>query len=329
MTPDYDLVVVGAGPAGLAAGLVAAGLRMRAVVLEAGVEAGGQLRLNPTPLLDVPGHDARSGPALAATLRSQLIARGGELLSGVEVTAVGAETGEVRLGGSRTLIGSAVLLATGAAPRRLGVPGEDPRPGRGLSPFARAFGPTVAGRPVVVVGGGDVACEEAALLARLGCPVHLICRGRSLRACPAFRAAALAAPGLTLHTETRLVAIEGDAAVESARVEGPDGPMRIDAAAVVICAGLAPRSGLVVGQCELDAEGAVRVDTRQRTSAGRLYAIGDVCAGSSWTVAAAWGQAAIAVKDVERRMARDELPTRPVTGWPFAPAPWERSPSGG
>jgi thioredoxin reductase (NADPH) len=85
---------------------------------------------------------------------------------------------------------------------------------------------------------------------------------------------------------------------------------------------LAPRSELVSGQVELDEAGFVRVDLRQRTSAARLYAAGDVCAGSSWTVVSAMGQAAAAVKDIERRLASGEFPMVSSPGSPFAPAHW-------
>jgi thioredoxin reductase (NADPH) len=320
VTVEHDLIVVGAGPAGLAAGITARALRLRAVVLDAGPEPGGQLLGNPTPILDCPGIEANTGPELARKLQQHLERLGGEVRRAA-VQRLDVVAGAVELAGER-LNASTLLLASGASRRRLGVRGERDEPGRGLSPAARLFGPRFAGRPVVVVGGGDVALEEAALFARL-CPrVLLVHHGARLRGRPDFRAAVAADPRIDVHLETRLTAIVGDAEVEGAVVVGPAGERRVEAAAVVVCAGLAPRSELVSGQVELDEAGFVRVDLRQRTSAARLYAAGDVCAGSSWTVVSAMGQAAAAVKDIERRLASGEFPMVSSPGSPFAPAHW-------
>lgn len=317
----YDVIVLGAGPAGLAAAITARALRMRALVLEAGPLPGGQLLVNPTPIVDCPGLQAESGPVLADRLLAHLRALGGEVRGGAKVTRVDAAAGTVLVAGE-TLTAAALLLATGATRRRLGVPGEADTPGRGLSPVARRYGKRFAGRPVVVVGGGDVAIEEAALLARL-CPrVVLVHRGERLGGRPDFRAAALRSRNIEPLLSTRLVAIEGEPEVEGVRLAGPDGERTIEAAAVVICAGLAPRTELVAGKCAFDERGFVCVDTQQRTSAARLYAAGDVCAGSTWTVAAAIGQAATAIKDLERRIGAGEFAAPPGEGDPFAPTPW-------
>lgn len=319
--PTYDLIVLGAGPAGLAAAITARALRMRALVLEAGPRPGGQLLANPTPIVDCPGLRCDSGPALADRLTAHLQALGGAVRCAAEVTRVDAATGAVEAAGE-ALTATALLLATGATRRRLGVPGEADTPGRGLSPVARRFGAQLAGRTVVVVGGGDVALEEAALLARL-CPrVVLVHRGERLGGRPDFRRAVERSPRIELRLATRLVAIEGAPEVSGVRLAGPDGERTVAAGGVVICAGLAPRSGLVAGQCALDDRGFVRVDTCQRTSAPRLYAAGDVCAGSTWTVAAAIGQGTIIVKDLERRIGAGEFAAPPTDDDPFAPTSW-------
>ncbi|MBL9102374.1 MAG: FAD-dependent oxidoreductase [Myxococcales bacterium] len=318
----YDVIVIGAGPAGLAAAITARALRMRALVLEAGPHAGGQLLNNPTPIVDSPGLQVDSGPALAERLLEHLIELGGEVRAGAEVRRVDAAAGAVETA-EATFTATALLLATGATRRRLGVPGEADEPGRGLSPAARRYGSRFAGRPMLVVGGGDVALEEAALLARI-CPrVVLVHRGERLGGRPDFRAAALRCANLEPRMQTQLLAIEGDERVEAARLRGPDGECVVEAAGVVICAGLAARSELVAGQCGLDDRGFVRVDTRQRTDAARLYAAGDVCAGSTWTVAAAIGQAAVAIKDLERRIAAGEFAAGPREDDPFAPTSFE------
>lgn len=321
MTAAYDVIVIGAGPAGLAAAITARHLRMRALVLEAGPLPGGQLLVNPTSIVDCPGLYVESGPVLAEKLLQHLERLGGAVRGAAEVVRVDAEHG-VALVAGEALTATALVLATGASRRRLGVPGEADAPGRGLSPMARRFGAQFAGRPMVVIGGGDVALEEAALLARI-CPrVTLVHRGARLGGRPDFRAAVMRAGNIDVLFENRLVAIEGDPEVEGARLRGPDGERTVAAAGVVVCAGLAPHSELVAGQCALDDRGFVVVDTRQRTSAARLYAAGDVCAGSTWTVAAAIGQGATIIKDLERRIGAGEFAGPPAEGDPFAPTSW-------
>lgn len=315
---DADLIIVGAGAAGLSAAIAARALRLRALVLEAGRGPGGQLLGNPQPIVDCPGLDASSGPAAATQLLLHLQRLGGEVRSSAHVERIDAATATVVVDGA-PLRASAVLLATGAVKRRLGIPGEADVPGRGRSPAARRHGARFAGRPAVVVGGGDVALEEAALLAQVCSHVTLVHRGPRLRARPDFRAAVAGHPRITVLLGTRLTAILGDPDVEGAVLAGPGVLTTIPCSAVVVCAGMAPRSELVAGQVRLDQNGFVEVDARQRSSAPRLYAAGDVAAGAWWTVSAAVGQAGIAVKDLERRIAQDEDPPVFVPGPTFAP----------
>ncbi|MDI1451925.1 FAD-dependent oxidoreductase [Polyangium sp. 6x1] len=302
---ELDVVIIGAGPAGISAAVVAQALKLRVALLEAGEKAGGQLLRNPTPILDAPGLDVPTGMAMADRLMDHLTRLGGQVRTGGSAARVHAASGEVEVSGE-LLRAKFLLLATGARPRTLGIPGESGALGRGPSPAARRFGDLYRGRTVLVVGGGDVALEEAALFARICERVFLVHRGSELRGCADFRAAVAAEPRIEVLLETTLLSIEGEAEVRGARLRGPEGAFDVKVDGVFICAGLAPNSELIRGQAELDAQGFVHTDIRQRTSAPRLYAAGDVCAGSAWSVAAALGQAAIAVKDMERRLWRDE-----------------------
>lgn len=296
-----DLVVVGAGPAGLAAAVIARSLGLSARVFEQAATAGGQLLGNPTPIPDCPGVEAPTGPALAAGLRAHVDRAGAVIDTGVAVHAVDLETGRITT--NRGAVDARfVILATGVRPRTLGVPGERAEHGRGPWPAARAQGERYRGLPVVVIGGGDVALEEAAIFAQRGARVTLVHRGTHLAGRADFRAAVVENPAITVLTGTSLVGIEGEAAVTGARVVRAEETWVIPAAGVFICAGSAPNSELFAAQVETDPYGFVVTDVRQRTSATRGYAAGDVCAMSAWSVAAALGQAAAAVKDIERRV---------------------------
>jgi thioredoxin reductase (NADPH) len=217
--------------------------------------------------------------------------------------------GEVTLPGE-TLVARFLLLASGGRRRTLGVPGEADSLGRGVWPAARKHGDRFRGRPVLVVGGGDVALEEAALFAPLCGHVTLAHRGSQFRGRPDFQATVRADPRIDIHLGTNLLAIEGYPEVTGALLEGPRGQFRVEAAAVFICAGNAPNDELVRGQVQADDQGFLRTDVRQRTSAPRLYAAGDVCSLSSWTASAAAGQGTIAIKDIERRLSAGEIPGR-------------------
>lgn len=305
---DLDLIILGAGPAGLSAAVVAQVLKLRAITLDASDQPGGQLLRNPTPIPDCAGLDSPSGMALASRLHEHLTRVGGEVKTGRRVTRVDAALGEVEASGE-LLRARFLLLATGARPRMLNIPGERDELGRGPCPAARRHGHLYKGKTVLVVGGGDVALEEALLFADICERVLLIHRGSRFRARPEFQANVEASPRIEARMNTALVAIEGENEVNGARLEGPGGASRVEVAGVFICAGLAPHSELLRGQIDMDPLGYIITDVRQRTSAPRLYAAGDVCARSAWSVAAAIGQGATAVKDVERRICMaDELP---------------------
>jgi thioredoxin reductase (NADPH) len=217
------------------------------------------------------------------------------------VTRIDAERCEVEADGE-TLASRYLLLATGVRRRTLGIPGEAELAGRGVAPSASRYAEDFRGERVLVVGGGDAAFEEALILARVCEHVTLAHHGDRFRARPDFRERVAADPRIELVTGVRLEAIEGDERVEGALLGGAE-PRTLDVAGVFICVGVQPNSELVAGHVERDGAGYVLVDARQRTTCDRVYAAGDVCAGSSLTVAAAVGQGAAAVKDVSRRIA--------------------------
>lgn len=305
---ELDLIILGAGPAGLSAAVVAEVLKLRSITLDAGNEPGGQLLRNPAAIRDCAGIDSPSGMTLASKLHEHLTRLGGEVKTGRRVTRVDAARGEVEASGE-LLRARFLLLATGARARTLNIPGERDEPGRGPGQAARSHGHLFQGKTVLVVGGGDLALEEALLFSEICDRVLLIRRGSRFRARPDFRAPVEASPRIEVHMNTALLAIEGEDKVKAALIEGPRGVSRVEVAGVFVCAGIAPHSELLRGQIDMDPLGYVITDVRQRTSAPRLYAAGDVCAHSAWSVAAAIGQGAAAVKDMERRICMaDELP---------------------
>jgi thioredoxin reductase (NADPH) len=306
--PDkLDLIILGSGPAGLSAATVARALGLRALLLEAAPRPGGQLLANPLPAYDCPGFNGLTGIDIATRLVEDLKRAGGALRTRCRIARVDPARGTVFLPGE-TLQARFLLLATGAKRRTLGVPGESDALGRGPSPAARRHAHLYRGRSVLIVGGGDVALEEALLFAEHCERVLLIHRSRSLRARPEFRDAIATHERIEVRMDTTLEAIFGEPMVSGAQIRSPSGAELVEVAGVFICAGLAPNSELVRGQVETDDEGFVRIDGHQRTSAPRLYAAGDICAGAPWQIATAIGQAAHAVKDMQRRIYAGSAP---------------------
>lgn len=192
---SLDVLIVGAGPAGVSAGLWARELGLTATVVESSAAPGGQLHHVHFAPRDVAGVRADDGPAIAARYALQLADAGVPLLSEhmaatLELADDAAGEPGVRFTNGTRLDARAVLIATGARRRRLEVPGEREFEGRGVSYSATRDRQLLAGRPVVVVGGGDAAYENALILADAGCDVTLLVR-RAARApavpCPGRR----------------------------------------------------------------------------------------------------------------------------------------------
>lgn len=289
---SLDLIVVGGGPAGLSAGLVAQGNRLRVLVLEASARLGGALHQAHHPVLDLLGMRAGDGPAVAARLAEHAQAAAVPIRLQARVRAVRARDDgfDVELEGE-ILRARAVLLASGTAPRRLGVPGEDLAT---EGPVAAVL-PQAADQPVVVVGGGDEAAYSAQLLAEHRATVRVLARGE-LRARPLFLEPLLQNPQVRVHRGARIRAIEPGLWVIL------DDGQRWQARWLFVRIG----AGLALPHLEpgpaLSAEGLV-VDADGRTSVPGLFAVGDLTGPPERRyVAQAIGQGAIAARAVEAQL---------------------------
>jgi thioredoxin reductase (NADPH) len=300
---ELDVAIVGAGPAGMSAAVWAHTLKLRHAVLDAGDAPGGQLRRAFDRIVDYPGiAEAKDGAELATRFVRHLDSLGIHVWRGAAVTRIDVASCTVETAAAGRVAARFLILATGVRPRKLAVPGEADVVGRGMSPSAAKYADRFRGERVLVIGGGDAAFEEAIILAE-GCEhVTLAHRGERFRARADFRDRVRAHPRIRLLTNTRLEAIEGDERVERAQLRGPEERFAVDVAGVFVCVGVVPNAEFVAGQLDLDDRGYIRTDVRQGTSADRVYAAGDVCSGSSFTIAAAVGQGAAAVKDVQRRL---------------------------
>lgn len=287
-TPDpaahgrvHDLVIVGSGPAGYAAALYAARADLAPVVVE-GLVWGGLLQTT-TDVENYPGFpDGIDGPALMAGMRSQAERFGARMVT-AEATAitVGAEDRpHVVEVGDEAYRARTLILATGSAHRHLDVPGEVELANVGVSYCATCDGAFFKGRPMIVVGGGDSAMEEATFLARFG-PVAIVHRRDGFRASPVMVARARADERITLLTPyvvERLDAHEGPfARLAHLRHARTGTTLTVPFAGLFVAVGHDPQSQLVAGQVALGPAGHVLVSSpTTATSVPGVFAAGDL-----------------------------------------------------
>jgi thioredoxin reductase (NADPH) len=303
-----ELLVVGAGPAGVSAALRALELNVDVQLIEAAPSPGGQLHHMYFHPLDVPGLESGDGAALASIYARQLAAsdvpvRTGARAASLEPAGTPVASRAVRLEGGERIEAAAVLVATGLRRRRLGVPGERELEGAGVSFSANRDRASLAGRRVAVVGGGDAAYENAMLLAGLGCDVALLVRGLP-RARPEFQQRVAGEPRIRVRQKTRVLEVLGDSVVRALRVLGPGGEEELAAEAVVIKAGVLPNTEWCASELALDSEGYVRVDSRLATSSSHVWAAGDVTRAMPPSVPVAVGQGAQAVAVIRAELRR-------------------------
>ena len=303
---EYDLVIVGAGPAGLTGALYAGRSMLRTVLLEKGVP-GGEL-LNTEVIEDYPGFESVKGYELAEKMAAHALKFGAELVTdGVESVekepdgrfVVTTESGE-------RYRAPVVLLTAGGTPTKLGVPGETEYAGKGVSYCAVCDGHFFRGEVLGVVGGGDAAAEEADFLTRYASKVVLIHRRDELRASKIIQRRLFENPKIEVVWDTVVERIEGSAgalAQLALRNVKTGATSALPVGGVFIFVGFRPNTGIVRGHARHDAGGHLDTDEVMMTSIPGLYAAGDVRAQLTRQVTTAVGDATTAVIAATRYLA--------------------------
>ena len=389
----YDAVVVGGGPAGLAAALYLARARYRVLVVEKDT-FGGQITIT-AEVVNYPGVEKTEGHSLTETMRRQALHFGAEFLlaeaQGIDVDgdfrivrtsrgafrcfavllATGAHPRKVGFEGEETFRGRgvaycatcdggfftdrdfrivrtsrgafrcfAVLLATGAHPRKVGFEGEETFRGRGVAYCATCDGGFFTDRDVFVVGGGFAAAEEAMFLTRYARSVTMLVRRSTLSCAESIAEQVLAHESVRVRFNTVLEAVEGDTALRRAvfrdtvtgRLE-TYAPPEGETFGVFVFAGYEPASRLAEGLAELTGQGNIVTDREQRTRTEGVYAAGDVCDKRLRQVVTAVSDGAVAATSIERYAADMQRktglrPQRPATAPASSGASKASAPSG-
>jgi thioredoxin reductase (NADPH) len=280
---DFELVpmvIIGGGPAGYTSAVYAARAKLEPVCLE-GYSSGGQI-VRSGEIHNFPGHpDGIPGDELADRIRNQAVRFGARMVTAdVQSVNFSGSRFEV-LAPGRGYLADTVIIATGAEPRRLGLAGETAFEGRGVCYCAICDGPFFAGRRVAVVGGGDVALEEALTLSRVAESVALIHRRNDFRASQANRAALRDVTNITVHTPHVLTEILGDDdnGVTGVRVRNVEDEMasELGVEGVFVAIGHEPASGLFRSWLKVDADGFLVTEPNSTaTNLPGVFAAGDV-----------------------------------------------------
>lgn len=334
MAEQHDVIIIGAGPAGLTAGLYAARSKLDAVVLERGMP-GGQL-LNTKDVEDYPGFEHVGGMELAELMTDHAkkfgcaietaavtrVARDPGATDGWRRWTVETESGEVH-------VAPAVILAAGGEAVKLGVAGEEEFAGRGVSYCAVCDGAFFEGETIAVVGGGDAACEEADFLTRYAEKLYLIHRRDTFRAQKVIQDRVFRNEKLEVILDTVVKRIEGEPSgvrrlvLQGTRTEDGDydfdgvGPTRtLEVTGIFVFIGFQPNTTLVGEHAEHDVGGHLITDENMRTSLPGLYAVGDVRSQLVRQITTAVGDATTAAMAVERELTelKEQRPVAGVSG---------------
>lgn len=296
----YDLAIIGAGPAGLAASIYASRYRLRNVVI--GPEPGGYV--STTHLVeDYPGFESISGMELAEKFSGHAQAFGAELLAEKVTTVTTNNPGFHLTTWSDTTIESrAVLIATGTIHNKLGIPGEDQFEGRGVSYCVTCDAAFFKGKKVAIVGGGDSGAKGALHLSEFAAEVYWIHRRKQFRAEPIWVERVQAKPNVTMVLENTVEAVLGEQVVSGVKLSEPfAGSTELVVDGVFIEIGSSPDRAIadMLG-AKVDQDQFVLVNSHQRTTAENVWAAGDNTTGSAYfrQIITAAAEGSIAAGDI-------------------------------
>ena len=286
---EYDIIIVGGGPAGLAAALYTARMDLKTVVLDRG-PLGGQL-LNTELVEDYPGFESVLGADLATKMGDHARKFGVEIRDFEPVKEIDVEgtTKVVRLESGEELRAPAVIMAAGGLPRYLKVPGEKEYWGRGVSYCAVCDGAFFKGQELAVVGGGDAAVEEGDFLTRYASKVHILHRRTELRAQPILVDRARANAKIEFIYEAHVTQITGGDKVQILHYEHHGEKKELAVGGVFIFVGFLPNSALLKVHVDHDEAGYILTDRNMQTSVEGIWAVGDVRSQLTKQIATAVG----------------------------------------
>ncbi|MEV8250344.1 thioredoxin-disulfide reductase [Microbacterium sp. NPDC076768] len=311
---EAELVIIGSGPAGYTAAVYAARAGLAPIVLAGSVTAGGAL-MTTTEVENFPGFvDGVQGPELMKSMRAQAERFGAQILLDDAITVeLDGPIKTVKTGAGETFLARAVILTMGSAYRKLGLPDEERLTGRGVSWCATCDGFFFREQEIVVVGGGDSAMEEALFLTRFASKVTIVHRREEFRASKIMAQRVLDHPKIEVAWNSEVAALVGAEKLEAVTLRDTVSGVERDlpATGIFIAIGHDPRSEIVSGIVDTDADGYVRVDhPSTRTNLPGVFAAGDLVDHTYRQAITAAGTGCAAAQDVQHYLSSlDEAAT--------------------
>ncbi|NDF48098.1 MAG: thioredoxin-disulfide reductase [Nitrosopumilaceae archaeon] len=304
---NYDVIIIGAGPAGYTAGIYCARARHETLILS-GLLPGGQL-VNTTEVENYPGFEhGIMGPDLMITMRKQTERMGAKIIDDEVIDVDFRHRPFKILTASEEFECKAVIIATGASPRKLGIAGEQVFGGKGVSYCATCDGPFFRNQEIVVVGGGDSAVEEATFLTKFGSKIHLIHRKDQLRASKVMQERALNNPKIQMHWNSTVSDITGENRVQEVILTNTKTNQKstLPAGAVFVAIGHEPNTKIFVNRVELDEQGYIKLKDHTKTNIPGVFAAGDVHDHRYRQAITAAGFGCMAAIDVDRYLTENK-----------------------
>lgn len=300
----HDVLIIGAGPAGLSAALWCDELGLDTLMLEQNALVGGQLHFIYNPIENYPGVRAGNGSEFLDRFSEQVSKADFDLWTNVEIESVDLKTKRVVLRSGEELQSISIIIATGVRRRQLGIPGEEEFVGNGIIESPSRDRETFAGKDVCVIGGGDAAAENALLLADVCPTVTLVHRSKKLKARPTFVGQLQSQHCITVFPESVVTRILGEEEVEAVEILRRDAlkPFQMAVQGVMIRIGVEPNTDLFRQQLQLDDEGYAIVTSQHETNVANVFAIGDVSNPLAPTISGSTGAGATAAKVIATRL---------------------------
>jgi thioredoxin reductase (NADPH) len=300
----HDVLIIGAGPAGLAAALWCDELGLDTLVLEQAETVGGQLLSIYNPIENYPGVIVKNGPEFLGLWSNRLEDAEFDLWTNTTIESIDLKAKRVVLQSGEQLQSISIIIATGVRRRQLGVPGETEFAGRGILESATRDREQLAGKDICIVGGGDAAAENALLLADVCPTVTVVHRGRALKARREFTEQMVGHHSITIFPESLVTRILGNSSVEAVEILRKDAlkPFQMAVQGLLVRIGVEPNTELFREQVNLGENGYVVISGEQETSVANVFAIGDVANPLAPTISGATGAGATAAKVMASRL---------------------------
>lgn len=302
----YDMIIIGAGPAGLSAGIYGSRAKFKVLIIEK-AEIGGQIRIT-SEVVNYPGISKTSGSTLTESMRKQAVNFGSELLNATvldvdfdqDIKVIQTDKGEFKTFG--------VIIATGANPRMIGFKGEEEFKGRGVAYCATCDGEFFTGLQVFVVGAGYAAAEEAIFLTRYAKKVTVIAREPEFTCAKTIADKVLSHPNIDVMFHTEVEEVGGDTSLKYAKfinnLTGEKFEYHVEdehsTFGIFVFAGYVPASDLVKGHVELNDQGYLITDENLETNKKGVYAAGDICVKNLRQVVTAVSDGALSATNLEK-----------------------------